>query len=421
MNAIELRQRAGELTEQARSIMDKATTEKRALSAEENAEVDKIHADVQTALTDAEKTESDKSAATERAAQQEALEKKLAARSAEPSREAIAKPGSPDAVLVEKRHKMFMTRLRLGLAGLDAEQRATLQQDNDIGGGFFAATEQFVNSVLKNADNVLAIRGLATVFQVTRGTTLGVPTLTGDVTAFAFGAAGELTEAVENAGIAFGKRELKPRDIRANVIKISRPLLESSKIDIQAFVTARAGYALANCLGAAYMTGDGAAGPLGLFTASADGVTTAQDVVSGSATGLTADGLINAMLAVPDAYQNTSRWLVSREFIGNVMKLKDGNQQYIWQPGLQNGTPNVLLGKPYSIDSHVPHVFTNGLYVGMYGDFSNYWIADATNLNIQRLVETYATTNQIGLLFRDMAADGMPVLAEAFARVKCSV
>jgi len=56
----------------------------------------------------------------------------------------------------------------------------------------------------------------------------------------------------------------------------------------------------------------------------------------------------------------------------------------------------------------------------MYGDFSYYWIADSVNMSVQRLTELYALTNQIGLLFRDMACDGMPVLAEAFVRIKLS-
>jgi HK97 family phage major capsid protein len=55
--------------------------------------------------------------------------------------------------------------------------------------------------------------------------------------------------------------------------------------------------------------------------------------------------------------------------------------------------------------------------VGVLGDFSFYWIADAMTMEMQRLVELYATTNQIGLIGR-LESDGMPVLGEAFVRVK---
>jgi len=40
------------------------------------------------------------------------------------------------------------------------------------------------------------------------------------------------------------------------------------------------------------------------------------------------------------------------------------------------------------------------------------------SLSLQRLIELYALTGQIGYLFGGVAADGMPVLAEAFVRVK---
>jgi HK97 family phage major capsid protein len=64
----------------------------------------------------------------------------------------------------------------------------------------------------------------------------------------------------------------------------------------------------------------------------------------------------------------------------------------------------------------VPNTQTAGLYVGMCGDFSFYWIADALDVTVQRLVELYAETNQVGFIGRK-ETDGMPVLPEAFSRL----
>jgi HK97 family phage major capsid protein len=69
------------------------------------------------------------------------------------------------------------------------------------------------------------------------------------------------------------------------------------------------------------------------------------------------------------------------------------------------------------MSEYAPNTFTTGLYVGLIGDWSQYWIVDALDLTIQRLVELYAETNQTGFIGR-METDGAPVLAEAFARVK---
>jgi len=51
------------------------------------------------------------------------------------------------------------------------------------------------------------------------------------------------------------------------------------------------------------------------------------------------------------------------------------------------------------------------------GDFSFYWIADALDMQIQRLDELYAESNQVGFIGR-LETDGMPVLEDAFRRLQ---
>jgi HK97 family phage major capsid protein len=55
--------------------------------------------------------------------------------------------------------------------------------------------------------------------------------------------------------------------------------------------------------------------------------------------------------------------------------------------------------------------------VAAYGDYSKYFIADALDMEIQVLDQLYAATNQMGYILRK-ETDGMPVLEEAFARLK---
>lgn len=417
--AIELRQEAGQWVHEARAMLERVESERRGFDEAEQSAFDKLHADAERNLKLAEAKERQSAADLGFEAPEE-NQRQI------PPDAGETHSGRPTAS--DEYRNAFINYMRHGEGRMTASQRevlqrgearATLQQDNDIGGGFFAASEQFINRVLKNADNKLALRQLATVYQVGRGETLGVPTLSSDLTPFAFGG-GELTAAVEDTGIEFGKRELRPRDLVNKTIKISRDLLRSSRIDIEAFISERVAYALAQGLEAAYMTGSGAGQPLGLFTASNNGIGTARDVNVGSTTNFTADGLISVQGALKDAYDANARWLFHKDAITLIRKLKDGNQQYIWQPGLALGTQNQILGKPYITSDNVPHTFTSALYGGMYGDFSYYWIADAVSMSVQRLEETYALTNQIGYLFRDMAADGMPVLAEAFVRIKMS-
>src|SRR5262249_41454077 len=96
---------------------------------------------------------------------------------------------------------------------------------------------------------------------------------------------------------------------------------------------------------------------------------------------------------------------------------------YIWSPGLgpggglTGGLPPTLVDVPYQISEFAPATIATGLYTMIIGDFSFYWIADALAFDLQVLVERYADTNQNGYIARQ-EVDGMPVLAEAFVRLR---
>ena len=89
----------------------------------------------------------------------------------------------------------------------------------------------------------------------------------------------------------------------------------------------------------------------------------------------------------------------------------------MWGPGLNGGQPQMLLGQPIIMSEYAPSSITTDAYALALGDFSWYWTADSLMMTTQRLVEVYARQNQIGYIIR-VESDGMPVLAEAFARMK---
>jgi HK97 family phage major capsid protein len=244
---------------------------------------------------------------------------------------------------------------------------------------------------------------------------MGVPTLDADPADADW--TSELATGSLDTTMAFGKRELKPHPL-AKQVKASNKLLRASAIGPEALVRDRLAYKFAVTEEKTFLTGSGNQQPLGLFTASADGVPTSRDVSTGNtATAITADGLIEAKYTLKAAYWPRARWIFSTTAVKNVRKLKDGNGQYLWAPGLAGGTPDTILDVPYSVSEYAPATFTTGLYVGLIGDLSKYWIVDALTLTVQRLVELYAATNQTGFIGR-AEVDGAPVLAEAFVRVK---
>lgn len=326
--------------------------------------------------------------------------------------------------------KAFVRYVLHGERGLHSSfEKRDVQADIDFVGGFLIMPQQFVSQLIKFTDNLLWIRQLATKFTLPNAQSLGAPVLDTDPDDSDW--TNELaTGNVDNA-FAVGKRELVPFPI-AKRLKASNKLLRMANVSstfsvydaesglgpIENFLMSRLAYKTAVPQEKAFLTGSGVAQPLGVFTASTRGISTGRDVSTGSTTGITSDGLISAKYTLKQQYHKTARWLWSREAVKRIRQLKDSYGQYLWQPGLQLGQPDMLLEMPLMMSEYVPTTFTNGSYVGMLGDFSFYWIADSLNYQIQKLVELYAEANQTGFIVR-AEVDGMPVLEEAFARIVC--
>ena len=313
-------------------------------------------------------------------------------------------------------HRYLATGNSRGVQMVGVEERATadgLQADADTAGGFAIAPQQFVNTLITAVDNEVVVRQKATVQRVANSHSLGAPSLDadpedGDWTQ-------ELTTVDLDTQMEFGKREMRPHELTKG-IKVSRKLLNLSTLGVEQIVIGRLTYKLAVTQETAFMTGNGVNRPLGIFTASADGIPTTQDTTASATTSWTGDNLIDVQYSLKPQYQARGVWIMHRLGIRNTRKLKDGNGQYLWQPGLQGGQPDTINGRPYIQSEYAPSTFTTGLYVAAFCDLSQYWIADAEDVSVQRLVELYALTNQIGFIARS-ATDGMPVLAEAFARL----
>jgi HK97 family phage major capsid protein len=412
----DMRQKRLKLVEDSRALLDKAEKENRKMTAEETQHYDRMFTDIKEAGDDIQRYE-----------QQAELERQMAASQGQQGGRpdpADASAAAQRAELEKKKEQEIRSAYRKfllnGLPALNErehtlfEERA-LQAGSDPAGGYLVAPVQWVNELIKAVDDMLFIRSLATRFPVLNAASLGVPTLDNDPADSDW--TSELGTGSADSTMSFGKRELKPHPL-AKSIKVSNKLLRSAAMNVEAIVQARLAYKFAVSQEKGFMTGNGVDKPLGIFTASADGVPTSRDVSAGNTTTLIKmDGLIAAKYSLKAQYQAVARWLFHRDAMKQISQLTDGQGQYLWQPSLQAGQPDRLLGLPIMMSEYVPNTFTTALYVGMLADFSWYWIADALDMQVQRLVELYAETNQTGYIGR-LETDGMPVLAEAFARVK---
>lgn len=290
-----------------------------------------------------------------------------------------------------------------------------LQADSDTEGGYLLAPQTVAAALLKAVDNQTFIRNYAHKETILEAASLGVVTLDTDFAAADW--TQELTATTVDEALRVGKRELKPNPLTKET-KLSRTLVRKTAGRAEDLVLGRLGYQFGVTQENAFLNGSGAGQPLGAFTASALGISTARDVsTDNTTTAITADGLIEAKHTLKGQYWARARWLFHRDAIKKIRKLKDGDGQYLWAPGLAGGVPNTIIDSPYDMSEYAPNTFTTGLYVGLIGDWEFYWIVDCLQLEIQVLNELYARTNQFGYIGR-LECDGMPVLEEAFVRVK---
>ncbi len=415
---LELRQKKAALVKQAREILDRADAEKRDLTAEENQRVDRIFEEVDACDRRIEVEE-----------RQRKMEKEIDTIVNDPrdikpdpnqqdrENRALNPRGTEECRNTKEYRDAFVSYLRRDLKGLSPEEYRALQADSDVAGGYVVAPQMFVAQLIKGLDDQVTIRPLATKFAMTKAESMGIPVLDSDPADADW--TSEVDTGQEDTAMDFAKRELFPHPI-AKLIKVSNKLLRIAAIDVEALVRDRLAYKFAITQEKAFLTGSGANQPLGVFTASANGISTNRDVSDGNTTtSIGADGLINAKFTLKPQYWRNARWIFHRDAVKQIRKLKDGDGNYLWQPGIANGRPDTILDLPYLMSEYAPNTFTTGLYVGIVGDFSYYWIVDALDMQIQRLVELYARTNQVGFIGR-METDGAPVLEEAFVRVKLS-
>lgn len=403
-----LREQRGQIVTEMRGLIEAAEKEKRDLSGEEAAKHAELFKKQDELRHNIEATE-----------RQIELDREMAAAAADDAKRAKPDPnGKPaaqrdgDATPEMQAFRKFILR---GIGVLSNDEKRALQAGVDQEGGYLRPPPQFIASLLKGLDDMVFIRSRATRLQVAASNSIGVPTLDADVDDADWTT--ELQTGSEDTALRFGKRELRTYPM-AKRIKVSKTLLRASALPIETIIRDRIAYKIGLTQEKAYLTGNGNQRPLGLFTASNDGIPTGRDVSTGNtSTAITFDGLIEAKFAVKAPYWPQSVWLFHRDAVKNITKLKDGEGQYLWRMSVRDGEPDSLLGRPLLVSEHVPNTFTSQQYVGLYGDLSYYWIADALDMQLQRLVELYAESNQDGFIAR-YEGDGMPVLAEAFARVK---
>lgn len=302
--------------------------------------------------------------------------------------------------------KAFTSFLRGGIELMPAEETKSLVVSDDTRGGYLAPAE-FSTEILKNLVEYSPVRQAARVGSTSSGSViLPKRTALGGTASWV----GE-TETRPETGSTYGQAEIAIHEMAAYV-DVSNQLLDDAAVNVEAEVASDFAEEFGLLEGGSFISGNGVKKPMGIMSAA--GIT---EVISGGATSITADALINLMYDLPAFYRNQGAWMGNGTTIAAIRKLKDGQGNYLWQPSYQAGQPETLLGRPIVEAVDMPDIAA-GTYPLAFGDFKRaYRIYDRVAMSILRDPYTQATTGKVRFHARRRVG-GDIVMAEALRKLK---
>jgi HK97 family phage major capsid protein len=375
IKAADLLQKRGEVIDQMQAMLNAAEQENRDLNSEEQQKYDAMNSDIDSLKERADRLE-----------RVSAISSDLDdIRNSAPRAVVNAPEGKePARALAASSYKnAFDEYARKGKNGLSYDVMNALQIGTDSEGGFITP-EEFETMLTEYLQDINPMRQFVTVINTASDRNIPVETSLGTAAWTAEEAAYTESDA------AFGRVVLGAHKL-GTIIKVSEELLQDAFFDVQAYLARNFGKRFGLAEEAAFVNGDGSGKPSGIVGASTEGVSAA------GAAAITDLELVDLYHSVPRQYRDRpgSAWLMNDATAKLIRKLKDGDGQFIWQPGLQAGQPDVILSRPVVVSQAMPAPTTGNKSV-VFGDMSGYYVADRAGMTMQRLNELYAANGQVG-------------------------
>ena len=386
-----LREKRANLWNETKAFLDSHRGEDGMVSAEDNATYEKMEADVVALGKEIDRLE-----------RQAAIDREMDQPTASPL---VSRPVAPSA----KKQGRASDEYRNAFWGMIRNRNLTpgvmndLQIGTDTEGGYLVPDE-FEHTLVQGLEEENVLRSLCTVIQTSSGARK-IPIVT------AHGTASWVDEEdpIPTSDETFGQISIGAHKV-ATMIKVSDELLQDSVFNLETYIATEFARRIGAAEEEAFITGNGTGKPTGLLHATngaGTGVTTTGNTP-------TADEIFDLVHSIKSVYRRKAVFLLNDSTLKAIRKLKDGQGQYLWQPGLKEGQPDMLLNYRIATSPFMPEIAA-GNKVILFGDFKSYWIADRQGRSFQRLNELYAATGQVG--FRaTQRVDGRLVLAEA---MKC--
>lgn len=274
-------------------------------------------------------------------------------------------------------------------AGMPVSVQAAMQTGSDPDGGYLVpktVSSRIISRVYETSN----LRALATV-ETIGGKELEIPRDEGE---FGFGGwVGETQGPTETSTSQIGVSKIFAHEMFVEP-RVTQNMLEDAGLDIEAWVANKVGERMGRIEATAFFTGSGSNQPRGLLTyanwatSGADGHLEngrIEQIASGGSTSITSDSLYNLVFSLKDFYTQNANFLMKRTTVRDVMKLKDGQGNYLWQMGdVRGGQPATILGFTVNRCEDMPSVAASSLSVA-FGDFkAAYTIVDRLGITLLR-------------------------------------
>ena len=403
-----LREERMKLLKEVNAVFDKAVEEKRALTAEETAQVDQldarcaeIHAQV-SAMDERERRE------RESAIAHESFERQFGKQGAKDKRQSEAEMlrawargelGKELSIPVEQAAQEARM-IRAGATAQDiAEFRAIAWDTGSVASAVPVTTARSLYEILEAT--IAMFRAPTTKINTGSGEQMKFPKVTAH--AIATQVSGQGT-ALAGTDPTFGSVTLDAFKY-GELVRIASEVVTDTAIDIIGFITRDVGRALGRKIDTDLVVGTGSGQPQGLMSAAIVG-SNGTIATGGSLITPTYENLVDLAYSVNDAYRSggSTAWLMRDATAGNLRKLRDGAGgtvgAVLWEPsqqsGIQQGQPDRLLGFPVYTDPNVASLASNAKIVA-FGDFSAYYIRTVGPVVLERDDSRFFDTDEVAI------------------------
>lgn len=173
------------------------------------------------------------------------------------------------------------------------------------------------------------------------------------------------------------------------LVKMSKSLLNRANFDVRSFIVNKVAKTIVEFLEKEMLIAN--EGKI------QGAINTTNEVVAANQDKLDTTDLVDVQMAIPSAYQKNCMWIMHKDILKALRKLKTADGQFILNADVTAPFGYTILGKPVYLSDSMPKNIAAGQNVMLYMNASGYAVKMTKSMEIQMLMEKYATQYAVGI------------------------